>query len=197
MKSNALPKIKKQIINIKAGKQITIETNCRVFKQGFIGVELIVEQYPELKLGGHKLDYQYIITELLSGMRIFTCNESENYMQLIINKVDDILMAIRTDYYLKQVERFKTLPSEYEWLKLWDELETILQLKELRKHTTGRLSQNVLELGLLEDEIYLKNRKDGQSSNEFYNGKSCKNYILNNYRERTRAIELIERLSSY
>jgi len=195
MKSSTLTKPKNQQIKIKAGNLITIETNCQVFKQGFIGAELIVEQYPELKLGGHKKDHQYFVTELTSGMLILTCDESENYMQSLINKTDTILAVMKTERYQKQVERFKILPTEYEWLKMWEELETLLQLDSLRRFTTGRLSQNVLELGLLEHEIYIKNRKANQSSDNFYNGKSCKTYILNNYG--SRAIELIEILSSY
>ena len=193
MKSAVKPKSKN--INIRAGESITIETNCRVFKESFDGVELIVEGYPELKLGCHKLDHQYTITELNTGMMVLTCDESENYMQLIINKIGDMLMALRTDYYQKQIERFKILPSYYDWLKMWNELEGILQLKDLKKYCSGRFSQNVLELGLLEHEIYVKNRKDNQSSNDFYDGKSCKNYILERYG--VRAIELIEKLSSY
>ena len=188
-------KSKSQIINIKAGNQITIETNCRVFKEAFDGVELIVENYPELKLGCHKLDHKYTITEIPSGMMILKCDESEDYMQLLINKIGDILMTMRTERYTKQIERIKNLPTYYDWLKMWEELEKILQLKDLRKYCTGRLSQNVLELGLLEHEIYLKNRVSDQSSNGFYEGKSCKTYILDNYGERT--IELIEKLSSY
>jgi len=193
MKSTKISKSQK--INVKDGKLITIETNCQVFKQSAIGVELIVENHPELRLGCHKLDHEYTITELNTGMMVLTCDESEDYMQLLINKIGDILMAMRTEYYLKQVERFKILPSEYEWIKMWKELEDILQLKDLRKYCTGRLSQNVLELGLLEHEIYIKNRVENQSSDDFYSGKSCKTYILNKYGKR--AIELIEKLSSY
>ena len=126
---------------------------------------------------------------------VFSCSESEDYLQMVINNVNNILEGMKTDQYLKQVERMKILPSEYEWRKMWKELETILQLKDLRKFTTGRLSANVLELGLLEQEIYLKNKIGHQSSEKFYNSKSCKTYILNNYG--ARAIELIEVLSSY
>jgi len=193
MKSSV--KSKSQKINIKAGQLIQIETNCRVFKEVFDGVELIVEQYTGLKLGAHYIDSTHTITELTSGMMIFKCNQSEDYMQLIIDKLDLILEVIGTERYRKQVERLKILPSEYEWLKMWGELESILQLKDLRKYCTGRLSQNVLELGLLEHEIYVKNRIGQQSSNDFYGGKSCKTYILNNYG--VRVIELIEKLSSY
>ena len=193
MKSSTISKTQK--IKVKTGEQITIETNCRAFKQSFDGVELIVEGYPELKLGGHYIDNATTITELQSGMRLFTCPESENYFQMIINNVDKMLEVIKTDQYLKQVERMKILPTEYEWRKLWKELEGILQLQDLRKFCTGRLSANVLELGLLEQEIYLKNKIGHQSSEKFYNSKSCKTYILNNYG--ARAIELIEVLSSY
>jgi hypothetical protein len=196
MKSATLTKPKKQKIKVKGGEIIQIETNCQVFKQLFDGVELIVEQYPELKLGGHKLDHQYTITELHSGMRILTCDESEDYMQLLINKIENILDVINTERYQKQIERFTTLPSEYEWENMWKELETILQLQDLRKYVTGRLSQNVLELGLLEQEIYLKNRTGQQQSRDkFFNGKSCRTYILENHG--TRAIEIIEKLSRY
>jgi len=188
-------KSKSQIINIKAGNQISIETNCRVYKEVFDGVEFIVENYPELKLGGHKLDNQYTVTELSSGMMILKCDELEDYMQMIINKIGDMLMALRTERYFKQVERFKILPTYYDWLKMWEELENLLKLKDLRKYCTDRLLQNVLELGLLEHEIYIKNRVEQQSSDDFYDGKSCKTYILDKYG--SRAIELIEVLSSY
>ena len=193
MKSATISKSQK--IKVKAGELITIETNCQSFKQSFDGVELIIEQYPELKIGGHKVDHEYTITELQSGMRIFTCPESEDYLQILINNIGKILEVIRTERYFKLVERMKILPTEYERRRMWEELESILQLKDLRKYTTGRLSANVLELGLLEQEIYLKNKIGHQSSEKFYNGKSCKTYILNNYG--TRAIELIEILSSY
>ena len=195
MKSSTSTKTKNQKIKVIAGELIKIETNCRVFKQSFDGVELFVEGYPELKLGGHKENHQYTITELNTGMKVLICNESENYMQLLINKIGDILMVMRTERYQKQVERFKILPSEYEWLKMWEELEIILQLKDLSKYCTGRLSDNVLELGLLENEIYLKNRIGQQSRDKFFNEKSCRTYILENHG--ARAIELIERLSSY
>ncbi len=193
--STKLPKSKNQKIKVKGGEQITIETNCRVYKEAYDGVELILEGYPELKLGANKEDYTYTITELNSGMMVFTCPESEDYLQLVINKIDSILEVIKTERYLKEVERLKILPSKYEWLKMWEELETILQLKDLRKYCTGRLSDNVLELGLLENEIYLKNRIGQQSRDKFFNEKSCRTYILENHG--ARAIELIERLSSY
>lgn len=187
-------KSKNQKIKVRAGEPIQIEINCRVYKECQDGVELIVEGYPEIKLGANKECHTYTITELNSGMAVFTCSESENYLQLVINKINSILEIIKTDQYLKQVERLKILPTKYDWLKMWEELETILQLNDLQRYTTGRLSQNVLELGLLENEIYLNNRTGQQSSENFFNGKSCKTYILDNYGART--IELIERLSS-
>lgn len=193
MKANKTSKNQK--IKIMAGSLIQIETNCRVFKQLFDGVELIVENHPDIKLGAHKINSNYIVTELNSGMLVFSCGESEDYLQLVINKVNSIPEVMKTDQYLKQVERLKILPSEYEWLEMWKELENIFQIPELRKYCTGRLSQNVLELGLLEHEIYLKNSIKNQSSKKFFNGKSCKEYILDNYGER--AIELIEILSRH
>lgn len=36
-----ITKPKQQKIKVKAGEQITIETNCRVFKQSFRSIELI------------------------------------------------------------------------------------------------------------------------------------------------------------
>jgi len=193
MKTNTKSKVHK--IKIKGGEQISIETNCQVYKESFDGVELIVENYPELKLGAYYKDSNITITELNSGMMILNCSEAENYMQMVIDKINITMEVMKTDRYHKQVEKLKNLPSYYEWLKMWEELENILQLKDLRKYCTGRLSQNVLELGLLENEIYLKNRIGNQSSDDFYNRKSCKTYILETYG--FRAIKLIERLSSY
>lgn len=194
--SKTMTKSKQQSIKVKAGNQITIETNCRVFKQSFDGVELIIEGYPDIRLGAHYIGGTYTITELHSGMMLFNCPESENYMQLVINMIDKIIEVKGTKQYLDQVERFKIIPSEYEWRKLWEELENIIQIPELRKIITGRLSANVLELGLLEHEIYLKNRiGQQQSSDKFYNNQSCKTYILKNYG--SRAIELIEILSNH
>ena len=190
-----LSKSKNQKIKVKGGELITIEANCRVYKESFDGVKLIVEEYPELKLGANKEDYTYTITELNSGMMVFTCSESENYLQLVINKIDSILEVIKTERYLKEVERLKFLPLKYDWLKMWGELENILQIPELIKYTTGRFSVNVLELGLLENEIFIRNRTGNESSDKFFNGKSCKSYILEKYG--SRAIELIEALSKY
>lgn len=182
-------------IKVIVGELIKIETNCRIFKQFVDGVELIVEGYPELRLGANKENDKYTITELNSGMMVFTCSESKNYLQLIINKIDSILEVVKTEQYIKQVEKFKILPSEEKWIEMWKELETILELKDFKKICESKVFYNILVLELLEQEIYLKNREVSQSRDKFFNGKSCKKYILDNYGER--AIELVETLSRY
>ena len=95
-------------------KVITIETNCRVHKEAVNGVELIIEGYPELKLGAHYIQPNYTITELNSGTMLFSCSEKENYLQKVIDSIDPLVQIMRTDYYLKQVERLKIIPFKSE-----------------------------------------------------------------------------------
>ena len=183
-------------MRITTGDQITIEINCRAYKDTVTGVPLTVKGHPEIKLGVYRAKEEYIVTELNTGGMVFICPEKANYLQVVINYIDRIIDAMQTEYYRQQVERMKMIPFKRDWEAMWVELGTIFEIPDFKDCCRHRLSAyNILDLVTLEEEIYSRYRVGFETREQLFGGASFRDYIFTKFGER--AVRLVEGLSSH
>jgi len=118
------------IYRVKSGGLFEYEINCGVYKKTISGVRIIVENLPELQIGANIKDGNVIFTDLGTGTRLLSTDRRGNYLQELINILDDVLSALPSKRFSIQRKRLSLLPSKEEYQHKIDELCMLMKIRQ-------------------------------------------------------------------
>lgn len=115
---------------IKSGGLFEYEINCGVYQKTISGVRIIVENVPELQIGANIKDGNVIFTDLGTGTRLLSTDRRGNYLQELINILDDVLSALPSKRFSIQRKRLSLLPTKEEYQHKTDELCMLMKIRQ-------------------------------------------------------------------